>query len=40
MLTMVAGNDYCSGFSLKFHVRLLNRALLIWRRGVGEAPHL
>lgn len=40
MLNMAAGNDYFSSFPLKFHVCLLNRALLIWRKGVGEKPHL
>lgn len=37
---MAACNDYCSCFPLKFHVRLLNRALLIWKKGVGEEPYL
>lgn len=40
MPNRAAGNDYCSCFPLKFHVRLLNRTLLIWRKGVGEEPHL
>lgn len=34
MLNTAAGNDYCSWFPLKCHIHLLNRALLIWRKGV------
>ena len=40
MLSTAAGNDCCFSFPLKFHVPLLNRALLIWSKGIGEESDL